>query len=336
VQARALAGAAASVAEDDAIPELLDRLRALLGLDAVAVSTGGVVEVVAGDPAALASDHTGRVELDEGHVLVTAPPVEEPDELGIVRAFGSQLVAAMRRNELASAERAARALGEIDRFRTALLRSVSHDLRSPLASIKAAASSLQQDDVDWPADARAEFVSTIIEEGDRLDRIVTNLLDASRLEAGVLAVDQRPVHLDDVVHEVVSNLPDDQFVTVGVGDDTPAVLADPALLERVLDNVVTNAVRHAGAPVEVDTVIDHAAGIVHLRVVDHGLGLPPAARTTMFDEFQHLGDHGAGVGLGLAVAHGFVEAMGGALEPSDTPGGGLTMSIILPIAEFET
>jgi two-component system sensor histidine kinase KdpD len=334
-QARALAAAAATVSGDDAVPALLDRLRSLLGADLVAMVAGDEVVASAGDPGAIGGAAVQRISLDNGRDLVVAPVIDDPDEAGVVRAFADQLVAAMLRSSQAASQQEARALAELDRFRTALLRSVSHDLRTPLASIKAAASSLQQDDVDWPDDARAEFLATIIEEGDRLDRIVGNLLDASRIESGVLAVDQRPVHLDDLVARVVGQLPDAaaaDMIRAVIPDETPAVLADPALLERVLENLLSNAVRHAPGPVEVDALTDHESGIVRLRVIDHGPGVPPPAWQHMFGEFQRLTDHGGGVGLGLSVSLAFVEAMGGALEPAETPGGGLTMDVVLPIA----
>jgi two-component system sensor histidine kinase KdpD len=332
-QARALAAAAATVGEDDAILELLDQLRVVLGCAAVAlVEPDGSVGRSVGDEAALSTAALTSVELATGQSLVTAPPVTDPDERAVVRAFGDQLVAAARRNEQALIEREARLLGEVDNFRTALLRSVSHDLRTPLASIKAAASSLQQDDVEWPADARADFLATIVEESDRLDRIIGNLLDASRLEAGVLAVEARPVHLDEIVAAVVSASSDPGRVAVDVGPHTAPACADPALLERVVENLVANALRYTTGSVEVDVVRDADADVVALRVIDHGAGVPPAAHAAMFTEFQRLGDSGPGVGLGLAVAQGFARSMGATIEASETPGGGLTMAVLLPAA----
>ncbi len=123
-------------------------------------------------------------------------------------------------------------------------------------------------------------------------------------------------------------------ITVDVADDTPPVLADSGLLERVLENVISNAVRYAPGAIEIlVAAVPDESEVVELSVVDHGRGVPPVERDTMFREFQRLDDRGVGVGLGLAVAQGFVESMGGSLTPSDTPGGGLTMSIILPIAQ---
>ncbi len=330
-QASALAAASASLADDDAVPELLDRLRTVLHLDAV--------ELLDADRTVLASaGQTGtadgladreRVDLPNEMSIVTSRRVTDNDDRLVLRAFADQLASAVRRRQLADAESRVQALDEIDRFRTALLRSVSHDLRTPLASIKAAASSLQQDDVEWPDDARDEFLSTIVEEGDRLDRIIGNLLDASRLEAGVLAVELGPVRLDDVVQAATRSARHLGSVRVSIDPTTPAVSADRALLERVLDNLVNNAFVHAGDPIEV--CARHDGDVVHLLVIDHGVGVPAPARALMFDEFQRLDDHTSGVGLGLAVSRGFVDAMNGSLTALETPGGGLTMQLDLPV-----
>jgi two-component system sensor histidine kinase KdpD len=334
--ARALASSAASLAADeDAVSLLLDRLRSSIGLSSVAivdergnVIAGGATEGVDGSATGAATSE--RYDLPEGRALVIAPAVSSADDRPIVRAFADQLGTAIRRNELAADEARARTLVEIDRFRTALLRSVSHDLRTPLASIKAAASSLQQDDVDWPVDARREFVATIVEEGDRLDRIVANLLDASRLEAGVLAVEVAPVDVADLLERVVALAPTELALEVEVPDGL-TVMADRTLLERVIENLLANAARYAPGEVTLRASAGHGDGDgVELAVVDHGPGVDEATRATMFSEFQRFTDSGAGVGLGLAVARGFVEAMGGVLTPSDTLGGGLTMTIVLP------
>jgi two-component system sensor histidine kinase KdpD len=193
-QAHALASAAASLAaSDDAVSMLLDKLRSTLHLDVVVITDDHARLASAGAVERLNGADVERIELPDQRALVYAPPITDPNDRLVVRAFADQLATAVRRSELAATETQARTLAEIDQFRTALLRAVSHDLRTPLAAIKAAASSLEQDDVDWPEEARHDFIATIVEEGDRLDRIITNLLDASRLEAGVLAVNAAAV-----------------------------------------------------------------------------------------------------------------------------------------------
>ncbi|MFV0258654.1 MAG: ATP-binding protein [Acidimicrobiales bacterium] len=361
-QAQALASSAASLAaSDDAVSMLLDKLRSTLRLDAVAFTDGGATVagptadgvvadglaadgVAAGDAAdddgrtlasvgdrqRLADPDAERLDLPDQRTLVYAPPLVDPDDRFVVRAFADQLVTAARRSELAATEIRADALAEIDEFRTALLRAVSHDLRSPLAAIKAAASSLAQDDIDWPAAARGDFVATIVEEGDRLDRIITNLLDASRLEAGALAVTRTSIDPVEVAERAAHTAPVNIRVQLDRPSGTPRVVADRALLERVLENLLLNVSRYAPGPVEITVDHDAAAGTSRIRVADHGPGVPREMYETVFEGFQRLDDRGPGVGLGLAVSRGFVEAMGGMLVPSDTPGGGLTLTIVLP------
>jgi two-component system sensor histidine kinase KdpD len=223
-------------------------------------------------------------------------------------------------------------LFETDRLRTALLRAVSHDLRTPLASIKASVSSLLQDDVDWSPEATIEFLTTIEEETDRLDRVVGNLLDMGRLQAGALQVSSRPVALEEVVPAALTSLSTDTTgVDLEIDETSPRVEADPVLLERALANVVSNALAWTAHGTRVSVAADETGDQVELRVVDHGPGVPLEHRERLFEPFQRLGDRSndTGAGLGLAVARGFVDAMGGRMRMEDTPGGGLTMVIVL-------
>ncbi|MCU1400298.1 MAG: putative turgor pressure sensor [Acidimicrobiales bacterium] len=227
------------------------------------------------------------------------------------------------------------ALEEIDAVRTALLRAVSHDLRTPLASIKAMISGLRDPTVMWTPAQVAEALLTVDEETDRLNRLVGNLLDASRLQIGPLAVDLHTAMLGDVATAALQSLDSgaDQ-VEVCIGPDTPAVRCDPTLLERSVANIVANAIRHSppGTPVRIES---GAFGEqVHLRIVDHGPGIAASERPRVLAPFQRLGDQhtGDGVGLGLSIAQGFVDAMAGTFTLDDTPGGGLTVTISLPRA----
>ena len=223
---------------------------------------------------------------------------------------------------------------ESDALRTALLRSVSHDLRTPLASIKASVSSLLQRDVAWPPEATDEFLRTIDHETDRLNTLVGNLLDMSRLEAGVLEARPVAVGWDEVVAAALSSLSErTDRVEVSVPESLPPILADPVLLERSVANLVANALHHTPADRSIRIVAGTVADRVDLRVIDTGPGVPPARREQLFRPFQRLDDHSPdGVGLGLAVSRGFVEALGGDLEAEETPGGGLTMVIRMPAA----
>jgi two-component system sensor histidine kinase KdpD len=229
----------------------------------------------------------------------------------------------------------ARDLAEIDRVRAALLAAVGHDLRTPLASIKAAVCSLRQPDLRLSRTAQAELLATIEESTDRLDALVDNLLSMSRLQAGVLSVHSRPVALDAVVAQaLLHTAPVGAPVDVDVPDDLPLVRADPGLLERVVANLVTNA--QAASPPDRSIRLHGYAdgGHVRLDVVDHGPGVPEADRHRIFEPFQRLHDRTttAGLGLGLAIARGFTQAMDGTLTPTETPGGGLTMTLRIPLA----
>lgn len=332
--AQALASSAASLAaSDDAITMLLDKLRSTLHLDAVAITDDSTALASAGDSDRLHDDDVEHIELPDQRTLTYTPPITDPDDRLVVRAFADQLATAVRRSELAATETRARTLAEIDQFRTALLRAVSHDLRTPLAAIKAAASSLAQNDVDWPQEARDDFITTIVEEGDRLDRIITNLLDASRLEAGVLAVNTTPIDPADILERAAHTSPPNLDISLDVSPDGSRVLGDRALLERVLENLLANASRYAPGDVELTVEHDCEAHTSRIRVIDHGPGVPSDMYDAIFQGFHRLDDRGAGVGLGLAVSHGFIEAMGGVLVPSATPGGGLTLDIVLPTEE---
>lgn len=224
-------------------------------------------------------------------------------------------------------------LARADELRVSLLRAVSHDLRTPLASIKASVTSLLQHDVDWTEEATQEFLGTIDEESDRLDNLVGNLLDMSRLQSGALRFQVRPVGYEEVVPAALASLsgPTDT-VDIALDETLPRVQADPALLERVVANLAANAIAASGPDRRVRVEAGAVSGRVDLRIVDQGPGIPVAERARIFEPFQRVGDAGGGVGLGLAVAKGFAEAMGGELSVEDTPGGGVTMVVGLPEA----
>lgn len=255
----------------------------------------------------------------------------------VLAAFAAQAAAALEWRRLAEQAEQARTLAEGNKIRTALLAAVSHDLRTPLASIKAAVGSLRQQDVEWDPQDEAELLATVEESADRLAGLIDNLLDMSRLQTGSVAPLTRPVGVEEVLPSALLAVPPGH-VLVDVPETVAPVMADPGLLERALANVVENAVRHDPAPVVVvarEVRFGRGADQVEIRVVDHGPGVPDAGKDLMFAPFQRLGDAPAGVGagLGLAVARGFVETMGGTLRAEDTPGGGLTMVFSLPAAD---
>jgi two-component system, OmpR family, sensor histidine kinase KdpD len=212
---------------------------------------------------------------------------------------------------------------------------VTHDLRTPLASAKAAVTSLRSPDVTWDTADREELLATADESLDKLTRVVGNLLDMSRLQAGALSVFSRPTALDEVVASALDDLgPASRDVIVDIPDSLPEVEADPGILERVIVNLTGNALRYS-PPGKPPLLAASALGDrVELRVVDRGPGIPAGDRDRVFVPFQRLGDtdNTSGVGLGLALSRGLSEIMHGTLDPDETPGGGLTMIISLPAA----
>ena len=267
-----------------------------------------------------------RVTADPSATLVLRGPRLSPADRRIVRAFAAQSAVALRQQRLTVA-------AEGDRVRTALLAAVGHDLRTPLASAKAAVAGLRSPEVEFGPEDRDELLATADESLDRLTGLVANLLDMSRLQAGALGMTPADIGLEDVVPRALDELgPAGRTVAVRLPDDLPVVRADPGLLDRVLVNLVGNALRYspAGRPPEITGTA--AGDRVELRVVDHGPGIPADKWEQVFLPFQRLGDRNThdGVGLGLALARGLAEAMGGTLRPADTPGGGLTMILALP------
>jgi two-component system, OmpR family, sensor histidine kinase KdpD len=267
--------------------------------------------------------------------LVGRGPALFAEDQRVLQAFAAAAETAFKGRRLTAQARQADQLAEVDRQRTALLAAVGHDLRTPLAGIKAAVSSLRQTDVHWSDDERDELLATIEQSADRLDGVVANLLDASRLDAGAVTVQSRPVALDEAVGAALLALPDATGrVQADIRDDLPLVEADPGLLERVLVNLIDNALRHGGQDRPVEISATAGAESAKITVVDHGPGVPADQRGRLFAPFQRLDDRStvSGVGLGLSVARGFAEAMGGALVADASAGGGLTMRLRLPLA----
>ncbi|MEA3019726.1 MAG: two-component system, OmpR family, sensor histidine kinase KdpD [Actinomycetota bacterium] len=331
-EAATLAGLAAFSVEDDPLGALVERLRAAFGLRGVAVLQDGHHEAVAGN---VEHDDATTVRLplgDDGELVLTGRVLTSEDQ-SVLHAFTDHLQGALRARGFQRAAMEAHALAEADELRNALLTAVSHDLRTPLASIKASISGLLQQDVEWPADAVRSFLVSVDEETDRLDSLVGNLLDMSRLRTGALQMLLSDVGPDEIVSAALNSLgPLADHVVVDVAESLPRVSVDPALLERALANVIGNAVQATGDASQVRVEAGTVGALLHIRVVDRGPGIARGDRERVFQPFQRLGDRTSnGVGLGLAVARGFVEAMHGDLTVEDTPGGGATMVVRLPV-----
>jgi two-component system sensor histidine kinase KdpD len=339
-RARAEAEALSRLAGAAPVSTVLESLRRILGLEGAAVlhrnDGGWRIDAESGEnipetPEASAS----TIELDDHHVLALAGAPVRDEDRRVLDAFVRELAASVEIGELEAEAETAETLGATNELRAALLSAVSHDLRTPLSAIKASVTSILQQDVDWTPEARQEFLDTIDEETDRLNALVGNLLDMSRLQSDALQINAVPVGLEQVVPAALQSLGiDEDSLELDVPETLPRVLADPGLLERALANVIQNAIRFSPPDAPPRVTAGAVNGIVDVRIVDRGPGVHEADRERLFVAFQRLGDsgHGEGVGLGLAVARGFVEAMGGDIEVEDTPGGGLTVILRLPAA----
>ncbi|MEV6275801.1 sensor histidine kinase KdpD [Nocardia sp. NPDC051832] len=324
------------------LPHLLEQVRETYGQRAVSLRCGGKVLATVGDePPQRPDEAETTVEAGDAssQLLLAGRPIEAADR-PVLRAVANQAAGLVRQARLAEEAGAAAALLEADRLRRALLSAVSHDLRTPLAGAKAAVSSLRSDDIEFSAEDTGELLETIEESVDQLTALVGNLLDSSRLAVGVVTPQLRQVYLDEAVHRAL--------VSVGMGArglrraamnrvqievGELSVQADAGLLERVLANLVDNALRHAPRDSPVRVTADAQGERVSIAVADTGPGVDKNAEEQLFEPFQRLGDRDntTGVGLGLSVVRGFVEAMGGTVQAEQTPGGGLTMLVDLPV-----
>ena len=276
-----------------------------------------------------------RVEMRPGLALLVAGQTR-PLSARMLDGFAAQAAAALDRDRLRTQAAQAEALAEGNRMRTALLAAVSHDLRTPLASIKASVSTLRQTDVQWTAADEAALLATIEQSADRLDALIGNLLDMSRLSTGSLQPFLRPTAIDEVAPVALRGLDAGMNVQMAVPDGLPLVRTDPDLLERVLANLFANALAYSPPNRPPALYARHEGQHVVLDVVDHGRGVPDELKPRMFEPFERLSarNTGTGVGLGLAVVKGFLDTMGGSVTAADTEGGGLTMRVTLPVASL--
>ena len=342
-EAELLALFAGSVLRGADLTTLLERVRETYSQRAVSLlreqdGASQIVACVGEDPCVTVDSADTAIDVgdDEFWMLMAGRKLPARDRR-VLTAVAKQTAALLRQRELAEEAGKAEAFAQADELRRSLLSAVSHDLRTPLAAAKAAVSSLRSEDVGFSAEDTAELLATIEESTDQLTALVANLLDSSRLAAGVIQPELRKVYLEEVVQRALLTLSNRSSrygraaldrVKVEVAD--AVAMADSGLLERVLANLLDNALRYAP-----DSPIRVYAGLVGDRVLvnvaDEGSGIPRGAEQQLFAPFQRMGDHDntTGVGLGLSVARGFVEAMGGTISATDTPGGGLTVVIDL-------
>ena len=279
----------------------------------------------------LEGDTTFEVPAGEGLSLQLVGPEHLGDDRRMLGSWALAVGQLWRTRALAEQARRAEELARIDELRASLLAAVGHDLRNPLAAVTVAASTLRQTDIELTAEEREELLETIVEHAARLNDLIANLLDMSRIQAGALSVHPEPTVLLEVLRGVVGR--GASRLELDIPDTLPLVVADGGLLERVIANLVDNAERHVGTGEQVLIKAYASESNVVVEVVDHGPGVAPDRLEEIFAPFQHFGDRTTtGVGLGLAIARGFTEAMSGTLAASPTPGGGLTMTITLEVA----
>ncbi|MEI5582796.1 MULTISPECIES: DUF4118 domain-containing protein [unclassified Agromyces] len=319
---------------EDALQAMVTRTREAFGLAGVRLFVDGRVRVADGEPTR--DDRHVTIPIGTSGVLELHGRELEASERRLLGVIATQLDAALEQGALASAASAADSLAETDRVRTAVLAAVGHDLRRPLTAANAAVSALRAEDVELTPAQRRELLETAKESLDSLAALVTDLLDVSRVQAGALGVTLARTELADVVFPALEELQaGPSEVELDLPEGTPAVLADAVLLQRVTVNLLANALRYSPRGERVRVAASGFRGSVQLRILDRGPGIPAERRDEVFTPFQRLGDtdNDTGLGLGLAIAKGFVEGMGGTLEVEDTPGGGVTMVIALPSTE---
>jgi two-component system sensor histidine kinase KdpD len=317
---------------DEALPAAASTLRDLFELERC--------ELRAGEAHATTGGGTGEsnVYVETGGVVLVARAEREPDasDRALLEALVGGLATAVDRLRLRAEVRETRLLAVIGQQRAGFLSAVSHNLRTPLTAVKAAAGTLLASWSRLEPEERRELLETIADEAERLERLVRNTLELSRIRAGALDVDREPVDVADLVQHAVRRLRPvarAHRVRLDVSDDLPEVWLDVTMLEQILLNLLENALRFAppgseilvGArPLEND--------LVELRVSDHGPGVPADARERIFEEFRGADDRPdrSGTGLGLAIVRALVIAHGGSVHYEETPGGGATFVCTFP------
>jgi two-component system sensor histidine kinase KdpD len=337
-ESRTLANLAGSVlGGEEALEQMLERVRETVGLTSETLlerEDDGWVPVASAGPAVdVPGVDDTEVPAGERLTLALRGGLLRAEDQRLIGAFAAQAAVVLDHIRLSRAAAEAAPLAEANKVRTALLAAVGHDFRTPLAAAKASVSSLLSLDLDLPADDRRELLQAADASLDRLAALVDNLLDMSRLQAGAMSIDVQPTAVDEVVARALDDLgPEGRTIVIDAADDLPFVQADPGLLERVLANIGANALRYSPAGKPPHLTSSTLGDRVEVRVIDRGPGIPPGDWDRIFLPFQRLGDtdNTTGIGLGLALSRGLTEAMGGSLEPEETPGGGLTMVVSLP------
>jgi two-component system sensor histidine kinase KdpD len=272
------------------------------------------------------------IEPPAGQVLAT------PEQLHLLETFAAQTALAIERVALVEEAQRARVQSETERLRNSLLSAVSHDLRTPLATITGSASALVEQETQLDAAARRELAQAIQEEADRLNRLVQNLLEMTRLESGGIHVRKDWHALEEIVGSALARVEKrlgQRRIDIDLPRDIPLVPLDPLLIEQVLINLLDNAIKYTpeASPIQISAFVEGSA--IHVTVADRGPGLAPGGETKIFEKFYRGPEAGtrSGAGLGLAVARGMVEAHGGRITAESRAGGGALFRFTLPLAE---
>jgi two-component system, OmpR family, sensor histidine kinase KdpD len=260
------------------------------------------------------------------------------DETSMLATIADRLAVDLEQAALREEANRVEVLRRTDELRTALLSSVSHDLRTPLAAIKASAESLMQHDIAWSEEDREGFAGAIVRESDRLNRLVGNLLDMSRIEGGSLHPQRDWYDAGELIREVVARLRpllQGRSVEPSIADDLPPVSLDYLMIDQVVTNLIENAVKYTPPGTPIDVRVERIGERVRVSIADHGPGIPASKRASVFDKFSRLERQGQiqGSGLGLAVSKGLVEGHGGQIWIEETAGGGATFVFELPLSE---
>ena len=326
-----LAGIAASLLEHPDLAPELDRIAAeaapALQVEQATITVGDAAPSAEGERQPLFAD--GR---RVGTIVLKGPRGSgAAARRRLLPALASLLGVAIDRERLADEALEAETLRRSDAVKTAVLRSVSHDLRSPLMAILTSASALARGDLDLDQDDQRELVATILNEADRLDRVISNLLDLSRLEAGAAEPQPEVWPVDELVAQAIGQLGEaGGRIEVELPEESPAVRVDAQQIERVLVNLFENALKYSPEPEPVRVQLAEAADRVLVRVVDHGPGVSSDDRQRIFEPFQRGRDGARGAGLGLAIARGFAEANDARVWAESRPGQGSTFVLALP------
>lgn len=327
----------------NSIQEILNNSRGTFGLKELvvvrknAIDEGANFDVIYGSIETLSQEIIeAQIILNTEYSLLANPPIVDLELRNLVTTFGSQVLILLERQILEENEKELSEIRQADQMRVALLNAVSHDLRGPLASTKAAISSLQNNHVTWTNEDRAELLNSASHSLDQLNHLIENLLDMSRLEAGAIFLNWRNVGVEDVVSGAIKSLksPTDR-IEISIDPELPPIKGDPILLERVIGNLLENALRFNPKERTVTIAAFQVEDRIEIRIIDHGPGLSSKEKSKLFTPFQRLGDrdNSTGVGLGLAIVKGFTELMKGRISMEETYQGGLTMVVSFPIGD---